>query len=538
MSTVKISQLPPLDLKLIANTSNSLFMGVDLTTGTTGKFTAHSLAKNLYFKETLNVGNNEDEYPNTIAQFAGTSNNYIQVNLENVNNDYGTADYVVGANTGSDTTYYLSTGYANRLFNPNYSYNGLGTSLYPLDGYMYVQGDTGQPGGNLVIGTTTTGKQIRFIAGGINSSNIIGYIDNTGIHFQSIDSMVSSNHQSSLSYTDTANTFLRANDTVTLTSAKSYTDTANTWLQANDTVTLTSAKSYTDTANTYIQSNYLANTSGTFNGNLTIQGVANVRNTLTIANSAFDYSNTALVSIVGSTGGVIEKPLQDGYMLSIVGKDGVPSRFINTSYGTNAFALLGGRKANGTAASPTAVANNDVMVRIGSNGHNGNNFVIGGQSRIDFIAAENYTTANNGSRIEFWNTPLKSNVITKIASFNGESAEFTGVVNPQKGFIYNPNVINGNITSLNLDMANNSIYKVSCNTNLNITVSGFQAGKVTEVWLTHFGNNNDTITHGCNAGNATKSGTSFNVNIPTLVYLRYFSVDGDLANTYVSINYG
>ena len=56
---------------------------------------------------------------------------------------------------------------------------------------------------------------------------------------------------SAKSYSDVANTWLQANDAITLSSAKSYTvttvNTANTWLQANDALTLSSAKSYTDT---------------------------------------------------------------------------------------------------------------------------------------------------------------------------------------------------------------------------------------------------------------------------------------------------
>ena len=290
---------------------------------------------------------------------------------------------------------------------------------------------------------------------------------------------------------------------------------------------------------TYAKSPYLANTTGIFNGSLDIAGTANVSGgRLIVANSSYNTANAALVSITGSPGGVTQPPPQPGYMLDITGLNGIPSRVVNNAYGANTFALFGGRKANGTAASPTAVANNDVISRFGSSGHNGTSFVIGGQSRIDFVAAENYTTANNGSRIEFWNTPVGSNTINKIATFNGNSAEFSGVISPQKGIIYTPNVISSNVSTLNIDVSNNSIYKVSCNTDFSISLNKFQAGKIVEVWLTHHGNNNDTITHGCIAGNATKAGTTFNVNVPTLIYLKYFSVDGDLANTYVSINYG
>ena len=55
-----------------------------------------------------------------------------------------------------------------------------------------------------------------------------------------------------INYTNAANTFLQANDYITLNTAINYTNAANTFLQANDTITLNSAKAYTDNANTYL----------------------------------------------------------------------------------------------------------------------------------------------------------------------------------------------------------------------------------------------------------------------------------------------
>ena len=70
-------------------------------------------------------------------------------------------------------------GFAGKLYNNTSTYNSLGTSLYPLDGYLYVQGGATPvaPGGNLIIGTTTTGKIVKFISGGSNTQNIVATID-------------------------------------------------------------------------------------------------------------------------------------------------------------------------------------------------------------------------------------------------------------------------------------------------------------------------------------------------------------------------
>ena len=287
----------------------------------------------------------------------------------------------------------------------------------------------------------------------------------------------------------------------------------------------------------YTDGKFLANTTGTFNGNLTISGNTNPSSYVTIANSTFNTSNAALVKIIGSTGGAYITPAASGYMLDVVGVDGSPSRIVNTAFGANTYGAFIARHANGTAASPTATANNDVIARFSGNGYNGSQFNATGQGRIDVVAAENFTTSNTGSRIEMWNSVVGSNTLIKIATFNSSDVVFSGDVIPQKGIVYTPNTISGNVTSFTLDMANNATYKLSCNSALTITPSGFKPGKICEVWLTHYGNNNDAINTGLAALNSTK-GTSFNVNVPALIHLRYYSINGDLANTYVSVTYG
>ena len=89
----------------------------------------------------------------------------------------------------------------------------------------------------------------------------------------------------------------------------------------------------------------------------------------------------------------------------------------------------------------------------------------------------------------------------------------------------------------NIDIANNSLYKLSCNNNLSLSLSDFQYGKVVEVWLTNTSGSPRTITHGCSAINSTTNSTTFTVPATSSAYLRYFSIDGDLANTFVTINH-
>jgi len=182
MSTVKISQLPLLT-SLNANTANSLFMGVDLPTGTTGKFTAHTLAQGLFSNEILAVGTIQQNLPNTVAQFSQSGESYIQTNLVNTN-DGGTADIVVTANTGSggtDAANFIDMGWANKNYQPGSEFNNIGNAVNPNDGYLYAQGTSGQPYGNLIIGTTSTTGQLKFIAGGGQASNVVAKMTSTGL---------------------------------------------------------------------------------------------------------------------------------------------------------------------------------------------------------------------------------------------------------------------------------------------------------------------------------------------------------------------
>jgi hypothetical protein len=104
--------------------------------------------------------------PDLIAQFTGNTNNYIQVNAQNIDPE-GSADFVITADVGNDENFYINMG----LHNSSREFG----ATYPLDGYLLVQGNTGQVGGNLIIGTLsqTPGQHTKIVAGGGEESNIV-----------------------------------------------------------------------------------------------------------------------------------------------------------------------------------------------------------------------------------------------------------------------------------------------------------------------------------------------------------------------------
>lgn len=122
--------------------------------------------------------------PNTIVQMTANINNYAQVNFQNANSGaYATTDYIATAGNGTDTTYYIDMGISGSGYNNTSPNNSLGTSLQPNDAYLYSQGNLGTTvGGNLVIGAVTPNKNINFIVGGVNSSDITLTLSSTNVH--------------------------------------------------------------------------------------------------------------------------------------------------------------------------------------------------------------------------------------------------------------------------------------------------------------------------------------------------------------------
>jgi len=597
MSTVKISQLPNIPGGLNANTSNSLFLGVDIPTGVTGKFTATQLADRLYANNVLNVGDNPVTLPNVVAQFAGDSETYLQVNLLNsVAN--GSADYVVTADVGTDTTHYIDLG----INNSNYA-----TSA--LDGYLVVAGDaTGDPGGNLMIGSITSGKQIEFVVGGFEQANVVArMIDDTGfrltkkpIIFADGTSQNTAAESASFSqqafaaantagantvYLQTINNNQNTNITNTNTLALAAYGKANAEGNINNTqnTNITAVNTFAEMASFTANSAYnkannaLANTSGIFagdlqlTGNLIAQGIQSttgaistgnlivngtstlignvtmnantymtgtvtVNSTMVLANSLFPATESAFtITAAGSS----QTPTQAGTLMQLTSKANTPARVLIDSFGTSntAYPVIAGRNARGTVTSPTATQNNDILLRIAGNSYGTTGYAPFGDARIDFVATENHSDTNRGSRIRFWNTPLGSNVVNEIASFNADSVYFTGVISPEKGFIYTPTVLVGAQTAFTIDFSTTSLIKATLTADLTISLSNYVYGKVVEVWLTNTGGLTRTVTHGCTATNSSENSATFTMPGTSSAYLRYFSIDGDNANTFVAIQH-
>lgn len=539
MPTVKITDLPFIS-SIQSNTANTVLVGVDIPGNDTGQITLTTLAAGLYSNNSLRVGNNDITLANAVGQFTGNAEPYLQVTLRN-NEANGSGDFVVTGDTGTDSTHYIDVG----IQGSNLSQG----NLLPLDGYVLVVGDTSTtPGGNLIIGTDTINRNIDFVVGGHDESNVQASLiygqgfkltqkplifadnttQNTAVLYSEVDSRITAN-------VSTINLSITANAA-----------SANAVINSRITSNIATANAFTQAAFNKAN-NALANTSGTFDGNLSVTGDLSLLNgslssagnmtvngTMVLANSNFSPTEAALTITASPT---TVTPANDGYMIHISGKNGVASRIVTDSYGTGAYALYAGRAARGTVTSPTAIQANDVIARFSSSGYGTTKYQTLGTGRIDFVANENYTDANTGSRIEFWNCPARSNTLNKIATFNGESAVFTGVVSPEKGFIYTPRILSGAQTAITIDFASDSMIRATFNNTLTISMSNYTAGKVVEMWLTNTAGNGQTINLGTSSNNTTTGSATLSVAAGRSAKLQYFSIDGDNSNTFLAITY-
>jgi hypothetical protein len=519
MSTVKITELPAINT-INANTANTVLVGVDIPTNVTGKISLTTLAAGLYSNNKLAVGNNYTVLPDVVGQFTGNSASYLQVNLQNQTNT-GSGDIVVTADDGTDIDHFIDFGINGSDYSdPTYS------ATKEHDGYLYVS-SSGTNKGNLIVGTTNSIGRINFVVGGMQTENIIGFIDSTGISFNSINAVVSANAASANSV---INTRVSSNVTTLRDEIASNVSTLNGYITSNNTTVTNLSQAAFNKANSAI-----ANTNGVLTaGDFYISGDGFVNGTFTLANSTFGASEAAMTIKATAT---VQTPSQAGTMMHVTGKANTPARIIYDSFSTDgsAYSIIAGRTARGSVVSPTATQNNDILMRIAGNGWGSTGFAPLGVARIDIVATENYTDSARGSKIVMYNIANGSNTVQEIASFNANAIEFTGTVYPAKGFIYDPREFAAAQTAVTIDFANNVVLKANCAADITFSFANYTSGKQVEVWLTNTSGSTRTVTHGCSALNSTTNSTTFTIPATSTAWLKYYCVNGDLANTFVAV---
>ena len=254
MATVKISELPEI-YHLSTNTEATLVVGVNLDTGTTGKINVATLGEGLYAYQPLKVGENQVLFANTIGQFSGNSNTFLQINNQNFNSN-GSSDYAAHASDSDNSNKYIDMGINGSTFNdPTY------TSMRPYDGYLYTYGPSAlSASGNLVIGTASSFANIVYIVGGTVTNNIVARMTKTDLQLSANynikfgDGSIQSVAASPVNYSQAA--FTLANNTSVLSQAAfnvANTSSANTFITQGVDLSQNVRIDYSNTALTITQ---------------------------------------------------------------------------------------------------------------------------------------------------------------------------------------------------------------------------------------------------------------------------------------------
>jgi hypothetical protein len=117
-----------------------------------------------------------------VMQYATNFDGYTQVSLRNINGGAdATADYVITADNGTDSTNYADFGMAGSGYDGATAVNSLGTSVLPNDAYLYAKGNV--TGGNLVLGSNQAGGVVRIIANGAsNLADVVATFAASGLN--------------------------------------------------------------------------------------------------------------------------------------------------------------------------------------------------------------------------------------------------------------------------------------------------------------------------------------------------------------------
>jgi hypothetical protein len=379
MATVKISQLPVLS-QLSANNANTVFVAVDKTTNTTSQFSTTTLASGLFANNVLNVGTDAATiYADAIAQFVSNTAPSSRVFFQNIN-PKGTGQIVIATTDGDESNGFINMGVRGSNMDVDAEFD-----LPNRDGFICMHGKNGEVYGNLWIGTHNSNNDIVFYTGAHKQANEVARIEDgvglslkmpikfadntiqntaavTAAHSQVIFNEANSaynfainvntyaaaiyaqsNTQSnSITVIEGVNLTQNTNITTANNQAWAAFDAANTnssniaILQAVDTTqntNITTANNHAwaafDKANTA-----LANTTGIFDGTLTITGDLGFDGTASIlATDDMFIGSDAGVQIQTDNGGV-----QKQFQFGIDGNLSVPNYIVfpdNTEIGYN-----------------------------------------------------------------------------------------------------------------------------------------------------------------------------------------------------------
>ena len=352
---------------LYESSSNTWIMDIGNSVGITSD---QIFATNIVANANLHVGNasNDYDFPNALLQGDINLDTYGQFVLKNHSQTANaSADIVAVANNGDDGQFYIDMGVNSNVYaNADYAVTG------PNDGYLYVNG------GNLVIGTQTTSKVIKFFTDGTNNvSNVRMTVNSSGL---SVVGNITGNNMISTNATIGGTVSAAGNITGgnVLVPAGIISASGNiTGLNVNTGIVSATGNI---TGGNIGTAGRITATGNIVGGNLVTTGFANVGN-ITTANISAGNITSGIISTTGNITGpnITATILTVSSILSVSGNitggnlltDGVISTSANVSgnyflgNGSQLTGIAVTRIANGTSNVSIATASGNATIGIG-----------------------------------------------------------------------------------------------------------------------------------------------------------------------------
>ena len=369
----------------------------------------------------MHLGNAYDNYDYTNALLQGdiSIDSYGQYVLQNHSQTANaSADIVAVANNGNDSAYYIDMGINSNVYaNVDYAVTGFN------DGYLYVNG------GNLVIGTQTAAKVIKFFTGGTDNTNKIrGTISDTGL---SMVGNVTANNV--IGVTAAIGGIVTATGNITggnLLAPAGIISASGNITGLNVNAGIVSATGNIRGAN--INATGLISTAGNIQaGNLLTSGLISSTGNIAAANIAAGNITSAIISATGNITGpnITATILSVSTLMSVSGNiqggnfltDGLISTTgnVTSNYFIGNGSLLTGinltKISNGTSQVNIPVASSNANITIGATS-NVAVFATTGAYITGLVSATSNVVANN----------LIATTIVNAASFTGTTVSVTG----------------------------------------------------------------------------------------------------------------
>ena len=318
-------------------------------------------------------------------------------------------------------------------------------------------------------------------------------------------------------------------------------------------------------------------------------GLTTIRNNLQIINP-ITQTNAAPFTIQSQLG-TPQGFTDPGVTMYAINSANVSNRLVMDTYGNGVYNSIAGRTSRGTISAPTSLASNDVILRISGNGYDGAGFPSTGTARIDFVTAENFSVANQGSSLRFWTTPLGTNTVTVTMLMTSNATTVNGAFTANNTYVYGDLSVTGNTTSNNATFSGNvAIYGTTSANNINLqanagitfpdnttqitaykapnvridaaisntvlidfasdniiyvhtngatltaNIQNLSSGAGRSIELFIFNNIGGTqqFNHNLRSGTQATGGQSFYLCTHNLMYVKYFCLDGNTYNTFVT----